>query len=102
VRVSFNVKNIGKRQGEEVPQLYVRAVAPREPRALKELRGIDRFALKPGEMRRVSFTLVPGRDFTHYDVTNKRYAVDDGSYEIQLGASSSDIRLKTTVTVNQP
>jgi beta-glucosidase len=102
VRVSFNVKNIGKRPGEEVPQLYVRAIAPREPRALKELRGIDRFALQPGETRRVSFTLVPSRDFTHYDVTNKRYAVDDGSYEIQLGASSTDIRLKTTVTVNQP
>jgi beta-glucosidase len=102
VRVSFNVKNVGKRAGEEVPQLYVHAVAPRESRALKELRGIERFALKPGETRRVSFTLVPSRDFTHYDVQNKRYAVDDGSYEIQLGASSSDIRLKTTLTVNQP
>ncbi|HEY1284013.1 MAG TPA: glycoside hydrolase family 3 C-terminal domain-containing protein [Steroidobacteraceae bacterium] len=102
VRVSFNVKNVGKRPGEEVPQLYVHAVSPREPRALKELRAIDRFALKPGETRRVSFTLVPSRDFAHYDVANKRYAVDDGSYEIQLGASSSDIRLKTTVTVDQP
>ena len=69
---------------------------------MKELRGVERFALKPGETRRVSFTLVPRRDFTHYDVANKRYAVDDGSYEIQLGASSSDIRLKTNVTVNLP
>jgi beta-glucosidase len=102
VTVSFNVKNAGQRAGEEVPQLYVRAVAPREPRAVKELRGIDRIALKPGETRRVSFTLVPRRDFTHYDVSNKRYAVDDGSYEIQLGASSSDIRLKTNVVVNLP
>ena len=102
VRVSFNVKNVGKRAGEEVPQLYVRAVSPRVPRALKELRGIDRFALKPGETRQVSFTLVPGRDFTHYDEMYKRYVVDDSSYEIQLGASSSDIRLKTTVTFNQP
>jgi len=58
--------------------------------------------LKPGETRRASFTLVPDKDFTHYDVGHKRYAVNGGSYELQLGASSSDIRLKSTVVVNTP
>jgi beta-glucosidase len=57
-------------------------------------------ALKPGETRRVSFTLLPDRDFTHYDVERKMYAVDAGNYEVQLGASSSDIRLKSTVAVS--
>jgi beta-glucosidase len=47
----------------------------------------------------VSFTVIPDRDFTHYDVTNKRYAVDAGRYELQAGASSADIRLKSTITV---
>jgi hypothetical protein len=44
--------------------------------------------------------LVPNQDFTHYDVEHKRYAVNGGDYEVQLGASSSDIRLKSTVVVN--
>ena len=93
---------MGVRTGDEVIQLYVREVAPGERRALKALRGIERLTLKPGESRRASFTLVPDEDFTHYDVEHKRYAVNGGSYELQLGASSSDIRLKSTVVVNAP
>jgi beta-glucosidase len=78
----------------------LREAAPRERRAVKALRGIERLTLKPGEMRRASFTLVPGKDLTHYDVEHKRYAVNGGSYELQVGASSTDIRLKSTVVVN--
>jgi beta-glucosidase len=100
VHVSLDVKNVGERAGDEVVQLYVREVAPRERRAGKALRGIERLTLKPGETRRASFTLVPDKDFTHYDAEHKRYAVSGGSYELQLGASSSDIRLKSTVVVN--
>ena len=88
--VSVNVRNTGARAGDEVVQLYVRELSPAQPRALKELRG---------ETRRVSFTLLPARDFTHYDVERKAYAVDAGRYEIQLGASSGDIRLRSTVAV---
>ena len=78
----------------------MRAVSPREPRALKELRGIQKLALKPGESRQATFKLVPGRDFTHYDVERKRYAVDAGSYELQVGASSADIRAKANITMD--
>jgi beta-glucosidase len=99
LQVSVNIKNTGARAGDEVVQLYVSAVAPREPRARKELRGFQRLSLKPGESKRATFTLMPAKDFTHYDVDRKAYAVDDGKFEVQLGASSSDIRQKTTVTV---
>jgi beta-glucosidase len=102
VHVSFDVKNVGARGGDEVVQLYVREAAPRERRALKALRGIERLTLKPGETRHASFTLVPDKDFTHYDVEHKRYAVNAGSYELQVGASTTDIRLKSTVVVNTP
>jgi beta-glucosidase len=86
--------------GDEVVQLYVHEVAPRERRAQKSLRGIERLSLQPGETRHATFTLVPNQDFAHYDVTHQRYAVTDGSYEVQLGASSGDIKLKSTVVVN--
>jgi beta-glucosidase len=99
VRVSLNVKNVGARAGDEVVQLYARPVAPREQRALEELRGIERITLQPGETRQVSFSIVPSRDFTYYDADRKTYAVDSGNYEVQIGASSRDIRLKSTLTV---
>ncbi|HZF31944.1 MAG TPA: glycoside hydrolase family 3 C-terminal domain-containing protein [Gammaproteobacteria bacterium] len=97
--VSLAVKNAGAVAGDEVVQLYARPVAPREPQALKELRGVERVTLAPGETRRVSFSLLPRRDFTRYDVDRKAYVVDAGSYEIGVGASSADIRLKTAVEV---
>ena len=55
--------------------------------------------LKPGESRRVSFRIVPKRDLARYDVLSKAYAVDPGSYELQLGASSADIRLRASLSV---
>ena len=95
--VSVNVKNVGKRAGDEIAQLYVHS---QSLRASKELRGIQKLALKPGESRVAAFKLVPSRDFTHYDIERKRYAVDAGTYELQVGASSADIRAKTNVTVD--
>ena len=96
ITVSVNVKNIGKRAGDEVAQLYVHSPSSR---ALKELRGIQKLALKPGESRGVAFKLVSSRDFAHYDVEHKRYTVDAGNYELQVGASSADIRARSSVTV---
>src|SRR6185295_18128168 len=95
-----NVKNVGKRAGDEVAQLYVREASPPGPRALKDLRGIQKLTLKPGESRVATFKLTPSKDFTHYDVERKRYAVDAGTYELQLGASSADIRSRANVTID--
>jgi beta-glucosidase len=101
ITATVNVKNVGKRAGDEVAQLYVReASAPPGSRALKDLRGIQKLTLKPGESRRATFKLAPGKDFTHYDVERKRYAVDAVTYELQVGASSADIRSRANVTID--
>jgi beta-glucosidase len=99
VRASVQVKNVGARAGDEVVQLYTHAVAPKQVRALKELRGFERITLKPGETKRVEFTITPNRDLTFYDAGRKAYAVEGGRYELQIGASSRDIRQKSTLTV---
>jgi beta-glucosidase len=100
VQMSLTVKNVGARAGDEVVQLYVQPRDPKRPRALKELRGVQRLTLQPGEAQQVRFEVQPVRDFVHYDVDRKAYAVDPGTYEIQLGASSADIRLSRIVKVN--
>jgi len=98
-QVSVLVKNVASRTGDEVVQLYVRPIDPKRSRALKELRGIERLTLKPGQQQRVSFSLIPNRDLAYYDVQRKGYAVDVGSYEVQLSASSSDIRMRSSFAV---
>jgi beta-glucosidase len=102
VTATVTIKNVGKRAADEVAQLYVREVSPPGPRALKDLRGIQKLTLKPGESQQATFKLAPSKDFTHYDVDSKRYAVDAGTYELQVGASSADIRARANVTLDAP
>ena len=100
MKVSLQVGNKGARAGDEVVQLYLRQVGPGNGRALKELRGFQRIALQPGESRKVEFALTPERDLRFYDEQGKRYAVDPGAYEVQVGASSADIRARATFEVD--
>jgi len=99
MQVSARVKNVGTRAGDEVVQLYLRPVDAKRPRAVKEMRGVQRVTLRPGEEKQLSFTVRPDKDLTYYDVGLKTYAVDAGQYEVQLGASSVDIRLRKNFAV---
>jgi beta-glucosidase len=99
VQVSLSVTNAGSRAGDEVVQLYLLPVDPVRPRAVKELRAVERLTLQPGETQAVSFQIVPSRDLRHYDVDRKAYAVDPGDYEVQAAASSADVRLRARLTV---
>jgi beta-glucosidase len=100
VQATVTVKNVGKRAGDEVVQLYLKPLDPKRTRAHKDLRGIERLTLAPGESRQVSFQMKPDRDLTIYDEEKKAYAVDPGNFEVQIGASSADIRARATLTVN--
>ncbi|MBC8026060.1 MAG: glycoside hydrolase family 3 C-terminal domain-containing protein [Steroidobacteraceae bacterium] len=96
---TVTVKNTGSRAGAEVAQLYLRPLDAKRTRALHELRGIERVELKPGESKRVTFTVKPARDLAVYDDMKKAYAVDPGRFEVGIGASSSDIRSRATLVV---
>ncbi len=101
LEVSLDVKNVGGRDGDEVVQLYARDVESSRPVALRQLRGFERLSLKAGEQKRVRFTLVPERDLATYDETRKALAVEPGEFEIEVGASSRDLRLRGRVSVDQ-
>jgi beta-glucosidase len=99
LEASVDVRNSGARDGEEVVQLYVRDVEARKGAPLRQLRGFERIRLAKGEERRVSFTLVPERDLAHYDEARKAFAVEPGEFELEVGASSRDLRLRSRVSV---
>jgi beta-glucosidase len=100
VEVTLTVKNVGERDGDEVVQLYVRDPESKLRTPVRTLRGFERVALKRGEAQTVRFRLSPAKDFTHYDESKRAYAVEPGEFEIQLGASSQDIRLAGRVRVD--
>ncbi|MBC7271612.1 MAG: glycoside hydrolase family 3 C-terminal domain-containing protein [Streptomyces sp.] len=100
VRVTFTVTNTGDRPAAEVAQLYSRAAAPSTtPRPRRELLAHEHLALVPGETRRVTFEL-PLTDFEFWDVAQGRRRLDPGPYDLLVGASSEDVRLRTTVPLD--
>ncbi|WP_031484993.1 glycoside hydrolase family 3 C-terminal domain-containing protein [Streptomyces bicolor] len=99
LHVSFTVTNTGDVTADEVAQLYTRAVDPTVPRPRRELVAHDRVRLEPGERRELSFE-VPLRTFDFWDVTRGGWRREPGPYELLAGASSEDIRLRTTVLLD--
>ena len=98
VRVQVDVRNTGKRAGDEVVQLYVQHLGATVYRPLKELRGFQRITLEPGEVRTVSFALT-ARDLAYWDADTQQWRTEAEPIRIQVGASSKDIRLEGTVRV---
>lgn len=96
--VSFTLKNTGGRDGSEVAQLYVHAVAPSVYRPNKELKGFRKVFLKAGESRTVTIPL-DDKAFRYWNCKTNRFEIDGGEYELLVGASSEDIRLKASVQV---
>jgi len=92
VKISVDVKNIGEYKGDEVVQLYIHDAVASTAKPVKELKGFKRIALEPGEKKTVSFTLTP-EDLASYDI-NMNLVVEPGVFEVMVGSSSEDIRLK--------
>jgi beta-glucosidase len=94
--VTVDVTNTGEAAGKEVVQLYVRDVQASVARPYKELKGFQKVALDPGQMKTVRFKLEP-RSLSFYDVVRREWAAEPGTFEILVGASSADIRGRVEV-----
>lgn len=97
IRISLDVKNTGKLAGAEVIQLYINDVLSSVTTPVIELKGFDKVFLKPEEQTSVEFTLSP-YDLSLLDRNLKRI-VEPGVFEIMVGSSSKDIRLKGKLVI---
>ena len=95
-RVSFFLKNVGKTAGEETAQLYIRPKNSKIFRPLQELKGFSKIWLQPGEKKKITLVL-EDRSFALWSIIKKAWVVEPGCYEICIGASSRDIRLRKEV-----
>ena len=96
--VTLTVTNTGSCAGAEVVQLYVAKPDAKVFRPVKELKGFTKVQLEAGESKTVTIPL-DDKAFRYWNVKTDRWEVEDGSYQLLVGASSADIRLTAAVTV---
>ena len=98
VAVRVTVQNTGRRAGAEVVQLYVRDLAPKVNRPVRELKGFQRVSLQPGEKKQVVF-LLDESALAYYNVAFHHWKANEGRYAVEIGASSRDIRVQGVTTL---
>ena len=98
ISVSVDVTNTGKLAGDEVVQLYIQFPGSGIERPIKELRGFKRINIMPGETKTVRIPL-KAKDLAYWNTSQHRFVVEDGKINLQLGASSEDIKLEKTINV---
>jgi beta-glucosidase len=99
LQVTLTVTNSGKVKGKEVIQLYVADKESTVQRPVQELKAFDKIELEPGESKEVSLTL-NNRDFSYYSKVYDRWLAESGEFDILIGSSSRDIRLKGSLNLS--
>ena len=94
--VSFDLINTGKKDGAEVCQMYVGMTGGRVFRPKKELKGFTKVFLKAGETKKVEI-LFDDKTFRYFNVKTNKWEIEEGEYQIMIGASSMDIKLNSTI-----
>ena len=100
IDVSVQVKNTGKRAGDEVIQLYVRYPKSAVERPLKELKGFQRVRLAAGEAKTVRIPL-NAASLAWWNTVQASWEVESAPVEIMIGSSSADSRLRAVATVEK-
>ena len=91
IQVSFDLKNLGDMEADEVAQLYVKRLDSKIERAEKELEAFERVALKAGETKNVTLEF-PLSELAHWDNETNGWVLEPGKIEILVGSASNDIR----------
>ncbi len=99
--VSYDITNNSDIDAKEVSQIYVRDVIARVVRPIKELKGFSKDLIKAGETKRISVKLDKSA-FAFYSIPLKDWQVENGNFEIMVGASSQDIRLSGKIKIELP
>lgn len=93
ITATVTVKNTGTRQGAEVVQLYIRDVVGSISRPVKELKGFEKITLKPGESKKVTFTIT--NDLLKFYNTELKHASEPGAFQVMVGGSSDAVKTAT-------
>lgn len=98
LELSYEIENISDVDGKEVSQVYVRAIGSYVYRPYKELKGFDKTFIKAGQTEKITVKL-NNRAFEYWSVATDKWEVEDGVYEIIVGASCSDEKLTAKIKI---
>lgn len=98
LEVNFEVENVSDKDGKEISQIYVRALNSCVYRPYKELKGFAKTFIKAGQSAKISVKL-DGRAFEYWSVANDGWQTENGVYEIIVGASCKDVKLKSKIKI---
>lgn len=98
VTIDVDIRNTGKKDGDEVVQLYVRDLNKGYTHPASELRGFKRVAIKQGETNTVSMELLVS-SMAYYDTATGDFRVIPGKYELLIGPASDNIKLRSVITI---
>ena len=98
ITITVKVKNTGKRDGQEIVQLYIADLKSSLPRPVKELKGFEKVSLKAGEEKTVTFSLDKSA-LSFFDDKKHNWVAEPGDFEAIIGASSSDVKTKVKFTL---
>lgn len=98
IELQFTIQNTGKLKGDEVAQVYAHSVDAQIKVPINQLKRFQRITLTPGESKTISFN-IPASEFSFYNTRTNDLKVEQGRWEIQVGSSSKDIRLKEIMTI---
>ena len=99
INMKVTVTNTGKRAGKEVVQVYISAPGTILDQPALELRAFSKTGLlEPGQSEELTFSIEP-KDYASYDTDRSSWIVEQGTFEVKVGASSSDIRTSETFDI---
>ena len=98
ILITLELKNTGKRTGEDVVQLYVHRLNSKIEWPEKELKGFSRLSLRPGESKKVSIVL-PVNQLRYWDTKTHDWRLESGTIQVMIGSSSANIRLVKNIEI---
>lgn len=100
ILVAVEITNTGKKDGEEVAQVYIRHLNSTVVRPLKELKAFQRTKINAGESRRLEIRIALN-DLKYWNSELQQFVLEKNTIEVMIGASSEDIRLKGKIKINE-
>ena len=95
---SFNIENVGDISGFEISQCYISFMNCDEDEPIKKLQGFDKTSINSGEIKKIEICL-DSKSFSTWDIKNHQWEIKKGVFNILIGSSSNDIKLKDSINL---